>query len=210
MTSPPASSSAEGHGKRQDKEVIAMRIPTRIACAPSGTDRAKEIESFPDAEDHGAIRLRSFHLSRGAPGISHPVSSVPADLVDTAVVNTGAGGDPRGWRCVRPSNQRASSGNRACSASTNARALCNTAAASVTDGSSTSPGYRNIQAYFVNYPINEWLQCRIQFDRLLAQFSQIVGPGERLILPNQKALQCFLCCLLAVVQRIFRCWRLGG
>jgi hypothetical protein len=36
-----------------------------------------------------------------------------------------------------------------------------------------------------------------------------VRPGKRLIMPNQKALQCFFCCLLAVVQRIFRCWRVG-
>src|ERR1019366_10285107 len=65
------------------------RICPRIACSPGGTDRAKEIESIPNAEDHGAIRFRSSR-PRSA-GISYPTSSVPADLVDTVLGKTGAG-----------------------------------------------------------------------------------------------------------------------
>src|ERR1035438_6789169 len=53
--------------------------------------RAEEIESLPDTEDHGAIRLRPTQ-PRSA-GLGNPASSVPADLVDAAVVKTGVGRD---------------------------------------------------------------------------------------------------------------------
>ena len=49
---------------------------------------------------------------------------------------------------------RVSSGNRLVIASINPRTLCRTSTASTTDGSSTSPGYRNIHAYFVNSTIS--------------------------------------------------------
>ena len=53
--------------------------------------------------------------------------------------------DQPGRRC-----HRASLGDRTLISPTNARTLCRTATASTRDGSSTSPGYRNIHAYFVN------------------------------------------------------------
>src|ERR1035437_3781986 len=46
-----------------------------------------EVESLPDAEDHGEVRLRSAQ-PRSA-GIGHPEGSVPEDLVDAAVVKIG-------------------------------------------------------------------------------------------------------------------------
>jgi hypothetical protein len=62
----------------------------------------------------------------------------------------------------------------------------------------------------LHHLINKRLQRRVQFDRLLAQPSQIVRLRERLIMSNQKTLQRFLCRLLAVEQRIFRRRRFGG
>src|ERR1017187_2485049 len=65
--------------------IIAGSSPESLAR------RAEEIESVPNAEDHGAIRLRSSQ-PRSA-GSSHPASSVPAHLVDTAVVKASAARD---------------------------------------------------------------------------------------------------------------------
>jgi hypothetical protein len=58
------------------------------SIAPGGVDGPAKIESLPDAEDHGATRLRSSQ-PRSA-GLHHPASSVPADLVDPATVQPGA------------------------------------------------------------------------------------------------------------------------
>jgi len=67
--------------------VIAESAPDSLARLAE-TNRAGKIESVPDAENHGAIRLRASHA--GSAGIGDPASSVPADFSDIAVVNTGA------------------------------------------------------------------------------------------------------------------------
>jgi hypothetical protein len=64
------------------------RIHPGITCAPGGADGATKIESLPNAEDHGAIRLRPTQ-PRSA-GLDDSASSVPADLVDPTAVKPGA------------------------------------------------------------------------------------------------------------------------
>jgi len=51
------------------------RIRPRITGAIGGTDRAKKVQPVPDAENHGALRLRVSHP--GGAGISCPASPVP-------------------------------------------------------------------------------------------------------------------------------------
>ena len=48
------------------------------------------IESLPDAEDDGAIRLRPAEPRRS--GLGSPASSVSADLIDAAIAETGREG----------------------------------------------------------------------------------------------------------------------
>ena len=62
----------------------------------------------------------------------------------------------------------------------------------------------------LNNPVDEWLQRLVQFDRLFAQLPQIVRLRKRLIMPREEPLQGLFCCLLAMVQRILGCWRIGG